>query len=315
MPLYLIILLLSLSSSVLAETSEEPSPDRWYDIEVLIFTQQAGQSEVGDHQEVWPLDPGSPELKQVIELAPAPLDDTSELMLPFALRPQAAWRLADEDKKIRAKRDYTLISHLAWRQPAAPTEVALPVHIKVMKPTATADEAPRETLPEAVSEVAPGGVEQAADHVDTSLIEPPPHEPSLPDAAETSMESVTETPVAAPMPNPMLEGTIRVSRNHYLHIDSDLIYRPEISSGDGLSAAPEPETSIEMPPTLPPLTGGADSFLNMNGEDEQVAPTDYRMRQSRRVKKGHLNFFDHPRFGLLIRVDAVEQKTDMAPGE
>ena len=113
MPLYLIILLLSLSVPAFAETTDEPSPDRWYDIEVLIFTQQAGQSETGDKQEVWPLDPGFPDLKQAIALAPASTDDAGDLMLPFALRPQLACRRDAADKTVRAGHHSTAISYLA----------------------------------------------------------------------------------------------------------------------------------------------------------------------------------------------------------
>ncbi|MBI1195784.1 MAG: hypothetical protein GC138_08060 [Gammaproteobacteria bacterium] len=304
MPLYLIILLLFLSAPVFAETTEEPSPDRWYDIEVLIFTQQDEQSGDAEHREVWPLDPGSPDLKEVIELAPAP-DETSGPMLPFALLPQDGWKLGEQDKKIRAGRHYTLLSHLAWRQPAPPSEVALPVHIRIPAHAETnPDEvaAPAAPTPEAIPEQP--STEEAVIAAPPTLEMPPATAGEDP---KDDPEPSAEPPNPALVPEPVLDGVIRVSRNNYLHVDADLLYRPGAEADNAeLPAALEAETDIEMPPSLS-LT---DMVSGTDNAEEQVMPTDYRMRQSRRVKKGELNFFDHPRFGLLIQIEPVEQATD-----
>ena len=297
MPFYLIILLLSLSAPALAETSDEPSPDRWYDIEVLIFAQQPEQGENGNKPEVWPLDPGSPDLKQVIELAPPltqePSEDSTQPPLPFAERPLTSWRIGHEDKRIRSGHDYTLLSHQAWRQPAPPSEVALPVHIRVTPPMGT------------------GIVEQQAPPETLSPVEPVDAPPS--NLAATSEPEEATNASAEHLLAPLIEGIIRISRNNYLHVDADLLYRTETARIDGLPVDKE-QTPLELPPSLiaandieRPLTAGE--------MQEDVAPTQFRMRQSRRVRKGELNYFDHPRFGLLIRVDPVELPVDTPPAQ
>lgn len=305
MPLYLIVLLLSLSAPVFAATSEELSPDRWYDIEVLIFTQQEEQSGDLEHREVWPLDPGSPDLTQVIELAPPP-DAMNGLMLPFAQLPQSDWKLLEEDKKIRAGNHYVLLSHLAWRQPVPPSEMALPVHIRVPEPPSAMPEASAtESAPKA--EAAP---EQPSQD-DAPILQPPTL--AMPSASGGESEIATEEQSTAPPnpalePEPMLDGIIRVSRNNYLHVDADLLYRPGASSNEK-PAASAVEMPIEMPPTLSATDTASSETDTAEGP---VAPTDFRMRQSRRVKKGEPNFFDHPRFGLLIQIDQVEAAPDAA---
>jgi hypothetical protein len=78
-----------------------------------------------------------------------------------------------------------------------------------------------------------------------------------------------------------LDGSIRISRNRFLHVDVDLLYRDAGSS----RAAPS----------------GA-------GGDEPVV---FRLQQSRRINSGEVHYFDHPAFGLLVKVtpyDASGQK-------
>jgi len=306
MPFYLIILLISLSASALAETPGEPSPDRWYDIEVLIFAQQPGQGESGNGQEVWPLDPGSPDLKEVIELAPAaiegPGEDPTQPPLPFAEQPLTSWRLGDEDKRIRAGHNYALLSHLAWRQPAPPSEVALPIHIRIAPPI-QADKA------DIVASLSPTEAVSALEPANMAL---PAPSPTLENESEATSAQVAETPPGR-MSAPLIEGLIRISRNNYLHVDADLLYRTEVAGIDQLPAGDE-QIPMELPPSLVALNS-ADLSLSVGEMAEQVPPTQFRMRQSRRVRKGELNYFDHPRFGLLVRIDPFEQALDTPPAE
>ena len=67
-----------------------------------------------------------------------------------------------------------------------------------------------------------------------------------------------------------VEGTYAVTLQHYLHIDAALWY-----------LAPE--------------------------QDASARPATYmRLLEQRRVRSTELNYFDHPRFGVLTRIDAIE---------
>jgi hypothetical protein len=82
-------------------------------------------------------------------------------------------------------------------------------------------------------------------------------------------------------------GTVRVHLSRFLHVTLDLIYRGQ-------------ET------TVAPSTG-----LTELG----VAPR-YRLRATRNVRSGELHYFDHPAFGVLVRVTpraAPETRTPQSP--
>jgi hypothetical protein len=63
-----------------------------------------------------------------------------------------------------------------------------------------------------------------------------------------------------------IEGTVDVTLGRYLHVDTRLWYRP----------------------------------------DATAAGSEYEeMREQRRMRGGELHYFDHPRFGMLMRIDSV----------
>ncbi len=68
-----------------------------------------------------------------------------------------------------------------------------------------------------------------------------------------------------------LEGTLRLYRGRYLHLQADLRY--------------------------------ADPLL---GPGEGFEPLRVPLRQSRRMRSGELHYLDHPRLGILVRVTPVE---------
>ena len=73
-----------------------------------------------------------------------------------------------------------------------------------------------------------------------------------------------------------IDGYLGITRGRYLHMDTRLWY----------------ESPAAAPPTL---SGGAD------GE-----PGYMEMREQRRMRSGELHYLDHPKFGVLARVDPVQ---------
>lgn len=91
----------------------------------------------------------------------------------------------------------------------------------------------------------------------------------------------TEGSAPTDAPARELDGTVRVSRNRFLHIDMDLLFQESGAAG-------------------PDASGRT-----------------FRLRQSRRVNSGEVHYFDHPAFGALIRLTPYEapgqKKTGTAP--
>ena len=81
------------------------------------------------------------------------------------------------------------------------------------------------------------------------------------------------------VPPEAVDGTVRVTLSRYLHVAVDLAYR---------GALPVEVTD--------PVTGAG-----MTTERRQV----FRLHQRRRVRLGEVHYFDHPAFGVLVRVRRV----------
>ena len=74
-------------------------------------------------------------------------------------------------------------------------------------------------------------------------------------------------------------GTIRVHLSRFLHITLDLTYRAEAPASPTLAAN--------------------------DGLGELVLPTPYHLVATRSARSGELHYFDHPAFGVLVRVTPV----------
>ena len=74
-------------------------------------------------------------------------------------------------------------------------------------------------------------------------------------------------------------GTVRVHLLRYLHITLDLTYQAPLSTTPA-------ESSVD-------------------GLDEIILAPQYRLTTTRRVSSGELHYFDHPAFGVLVRITPV----------
>ncbi len=78
-----------------------------------------------------------------------------------------------------------------------------------------------------------------------------------------------------------LAGTIKVHLGRYLHLEADLLYRSQIE---------------------PPKN----STFFMNFDEIEQPQTLFRMHQKRRLRSGELHYFDHPMFGMLVKIIPYE---------
>ena len=96
-------------------------------------------------------------------------------------------------------------------------------------------------------------------------------------------------------PPPDLDGTLTLYRSRFLHLVVDLQLR-----------APETNSSGQIKVRL----GNFSTF-----DEEPASPTFYRIQESRILKNGELRYFDHPKFGVLARVDRIEEDETPEDGE
>ena len=79
-----------------------------------------------------------------------------------------------------------------------------------------------------------------------------------------------------------LDGTVQLYSRRYLHLALDLRWTQLIDGGTAPAGELLPETTLRS----------------------------FRLQESRRMRRGQLHYFDHPRFGVLVEVNRLEP----APG-
>ncbi len=95
-----------------------------------------------------------------------------------------------------------------------------------------------------------------------------------------------------------LDGTLTLYRGRFVHLVVDLRWR-----------APGGGTATREPPA------GFNGYGDGRQPGEPPAPVWYRIREDRILKNGELRYFDHPKFGLLVRMTRVDDADDADEGE
>jgi len=89
-----------------------------------------------------------------------------------------------------------------------------------------------------------------------------------------------------------IDGTVTISRNRYLHVDTDLWYT-EFTQSSGVGIGPKVDAEISQ--NYPDLVAHA------RQRGTHVPVQSYRMQQSRRMRSGEMHYLDHPFFGLIVK--------------
>lgn len=98
-----------------------------------------------------------------------------------------------------------------------------------------------------------------------------------------------------------LDGTIIVYRLQYLHSDLDLAYVP----GGQVAGTPAEPVAVAGPGLLnsvPPIAVPSPQASPNEGGN----PVVYRLIERRRVRAGKIEYFDHPRFGVLLSITPLK---------
>jgi hypothetical protein len=101
-----------------------------------------------------------------------------------------------------------------------------------------------------------------------------------------------------------LEGSIGVTLGRFLHFRAELAYREPLMG----------RTPIDQ--ALAPAMDGSDAAiaepLRALTPDELVPDGYLLLQESRRMRSGELHYLDHPKLGILVRMEPVTMPEELA---
>ena len=166
---------------------------------------------------------------------------------------------------------YRPLLHVAWIQPGYSAENARPVHVRNSN-----------------SALGAGGSDGA-----------PVSTASEPGFAPTLSPRVR---VARDRSKAALDGTVRVHRARYLHVQADLLYYRPLESD---AAAADPTDSGASAAVLPNSPDAA--LIEQLMSETDATPRLFRLKESRRMRSSELHYLDHPLFGVLVEIWPLER--------
>ena len=215
---------------------------RYYDVEVVLFENLDNASRQGEN---WPnsVELELPETRiEIGQPYPGPIPKEYDPKLTFKALSQKDYQLQEQARKIDESESRRVLLHTGWRQPGMAREEALTVYFK------------RQIA--GSSPVSPVTTQAPVDPMATS---------------RWAQAQAGE-----------LEGMIKVILSCYLHVDSDIVFRPHL--------AEEPQ-----------------SFFAVEVMENTVQPVVYRMQQTRRrMRSRELHYLDNPVLGMLVLITPYE---------
>ncbi len=292
----LLALLVSTPASAQNEARED---ERWFQTEIIVF--EIREKNATDSQEIWPDDPGLPDYEGSIELTPmadpaitveraraaggrdviTPPPPEAELNEPHLSEPAIVTneavsttvppQVAREQPFQQLPDEALTLTEIAEKLRDSQDYVPI-LHIAWRQPVAAKDKARAIYISSQQDENTP---ELSTIH---ELISPPSdNETALPfvvaqnETGENPSERALNT----------IDGIFKLHLGRYLHVEADLLYRSQT----------EPQEN--------------NTFFMTLDESEQPQ-TLFRMHQKRRMRSGELHYFDHPMFGLLVKIIPYE---------
>ncbi|MGD8379035.1 MAG: CsiV family protein [Gammaproteobacteria bacterium] len=308
------------------DTSTDQPPElHHYRVELIVFRNT--DPGAGD-EETWPLNPGRPAVDKAADPLSAiaggddtasppasetttrglnttdragvvPAQSTADPTAAGTVTPQPPapldpgdYQLSGVEQELQSSGHYQVVLHSGWTETLSDRdEGTVRLHLPV---TSTADKPATGT-----AATGPG--------IDSGSLMPSDDRLAL-TPANTAPGDVA-LPVS-PLMRP-LDGIVTLSRSRFLHLDLDLVYRPADASPAHVQGGEDQRSAV-----LDALIHGqlsqeqAEALFNQ-GQSE--AFLGYRMNQSRRIRPGDLNYFDHPVFGVVALVTEVQPPSETTP--
>jgi len=260
---YLLGLILAVSIQAHAATEDEI---RYYDVEVVIF-----KNNLGPRGQEYILPNSSPRIDgDFLDLSSsASIEAAREKS--YEIIPIEEMRLIETVLKIVNSTRYSLLAHVAWRQPGVEKDRALPIWIKGGRIFGEEFISIDNQIDiELLAKTEYLGSENASDF---STIE----SPDIQDSEYESDTSLYE-----------LEGKITIGLSRYLHTYADLVLRkPRLTI----------DPSIEVP--------GLDQSVIENLPDTRIL-NNHSLKERRRMRSNKLHYLDNPEFSMLILITPYE---------
>ena len=261
---YLLTLILLISIQAYAEVEGEI---QFYDVEVIIF-----KNDKGPKGQEYILPDSLPRTDgDVLDLS-SPTSIKAAKQKSYKIIPIDEMRLSETVLKIVDSDRYSLLAHVAWRQPGVDKDKALPIWIKggrlFGKDFISIDN-------QINSELLAKTEYLNAQNVSTLSATGSSNSQNL---AYTSGSNLYE-----------LEGTITIGLSRYLHTYADLVLR-------------KPRLTID--PTIE--VSGLDQAVIENLPDTRIL-NNHSLKERRRMRSSKLHYLDSPEFSMLILITPYEQ--------
>lgn len=263
----------------------------WYAVEVIIFERS---SDIGRDAELWPAEPGLPDIAGAVELSleglspqapgaqaqspPAPPGEAPEagamavdasMPRAFQLLPASQFRLTDAWRRLDRSGAYRPLLHVAWIQPGYTAENARLVHVR--------------------NDNAGLGAVTSMSGTDAGPL------PAL-NGGGGALTLSAPIRVARDRSKAAIDGTLKVHRARYLHVEADLLYYRPLPADADVNGAGTPG----LPDS--PDTALIEQLL----AEGDATPRLFRLSESRRMRSRELHYLDHPLFGALVEIWPVE---------
>jgi hypothetical protein len=263
----------------------------WYAVEVIVFERS---SDSGRDAELWPSDPGLPDIAGAVELsleglstqapgaqaqsppatpgeAPTASATPVDASMPraFQLLPASQFRLTDTWRRLDKSGAYRPLLHIAWIQPGYTAENARPVHVR--------------------NDNAALGAVTSMPGTDPGAL------PAL-NGGSSALTLSAPIRVARDRSKAAIDGTFKVHRARYLHVEADLLYHRPLPADANVNDAGSPA----LPDS--PDTALIEQLL----AEGDATPRLFRLSESRRMRSRELHYLDHPLFGALVEIWPVE---------
>jgi hypothetical protein len=260
---YLLGLILVVSIQAHAATEDEI---RYYDVEVVIF-----KNNLGPRGQEYILPNSSPRIDgDFLDLSSSASIEAARKKY-YEIIPIEEMRLIETVLKIVNSTRYSLLAHVAWRQPGVEKDQALPIWIKggrIFGEEFTSID--NQIDVELLAKTEYLGSENASAF---STIESP-------DTQDSEYESDTSLYE--------LEGKITIGLSRYLHTYADLVLRkPRLTI----------DPSIEVP--------GMEQSVIENLPDTRIL-NNHSLKERRRMRSNKLHYLDNPEFSMLILITPYE---------
>ena len=272
---YLLGLILVVSIQAHAATEDEI---RYYDVEVVIF-----KNNLGPKGQEYILPDSSPRKDgEILDLSSSASIEAARGKF-YEIIPIEEMRLTETVLRIVNSTRYSLLAHVAWRQPGVEKDQALPIWIK----------GGRIFGEEFIS---------IDNQIDIELLAKTEYLGSENDSAFSTIESLDTQYSEYESDTSLyeLEGKITIGLSRYLHTYADLVLRkPRLTI----------DPSIEVP--------GLEQSVIENLPDTRIL-NNHSLKERRRMRSNKLHYLDNPEFSMLILITPyeapeVDQTTSISP--